>query len=1004
VVWAYGRLGAFVGREHELSRLQSALARRVRLALVIGDAGIGKSRFVGEGLSRASVGGMLAVGGGCLPLTGKLPLLPVADILGELSRLDGGASFEAALTAAPPYVRAELARLLPKLSTGETAAAEPAEWQHERLFAALAELLNGVALRRPLALLVEDVHWADGATLDFLTYLVRPSRASAVSLVVTCRSDEVPLDAAVANWLIHTRRDAGVEEIWLGPLSRSEAAEQVSALVGAPVPAGLVEEVYARAEGHPFFTEQLVAAAVTDAAAQRQPVRLPARLAELLVIRAARCGADARAVLSALAVAGRPLTEGFLGQITELDPPTVRAAVHELAVARLLAAPDEKVPRLRHALLGEAVAADLLPSERTSLHERLASALETAGGETLAAEAAGHWAAAGRTVEEMQARLAAASAAEQVSAYADAAAHWQRAIELLEAKPDADLGEGLDLPHVYLRAVDALNVSGDGVQAGAVAEEAYRRFAHHPDRATAALVHLRAACFRAIDSPAAGLPLMKEALRLFEGGPPSADHAKAWYRYANDFLLHGEGRHPEEILAALNSALGLAEGAGAAELVPRILCLIAYQSFLRGEVDEGFGLLARGWSVPEASSDAWTVTWLFESESDALLKVAKLKEATRVGLRGVDALTHLGFESSFDGAVILGNAVEGLLCRGRTAEAAALIDPATAGRVDRDHWPLHACRAEVDLLRGEVDAAVERLHLIEFSASLDFAREMGQALAEAAVWAGRPYEALEEVRPVLERLKGTDWVIFCGWLLAVGMRACGDLAEVARARRGDQAVRSALAAADNLVSWTNQERGRPFTDHPFVGIIPAARATWDAERSRATGANDPAAWRVAASEWEALDYRHRAGYCWWRLAEAQLAAGETPASASAAMRTASATADGHAPLLAQIRALARRARIPLDTSPITAPQEQVPQVSTPYGLTERELEILRLLTHGRSNAEIGAELFISPRTAGVHVTNILRKLGVTNRVQAAALAERAGLFEAGQAGGPLARS
>jgi predicted ATPase len=98
--------GAFVGREHDLSRLQSALARQARLTLVVGDAGIGKSRFVGEGLSRARVGGMLTVGGGCLPLTVKLPLLPVADILGELSQLDGGAPFEAALTAAPPYVRA----------------------------------------------------------------------------------------------------------------------------------------------------------------------------------------------------------------------------------------------------------------------------------------------------------------------------------------------------------------------------------------------------------------------------------------------------------------------------------------------------------------------------------------------------------------------------------------------------------------------------------------------------------------------------------------------------------------------------------------------------------------------------------------------------------------------------------------------------------------------------------------------------------------------------------
>src|SRR5262245_11649473 len=266
--------GAFVGREGELSRLQSALAGRVRLVLVIGDAGIGKTRFVSEGLSRASADGMLTVGGGCLPLAGKLPLLPVGDALGELSRLDGGAPFDAALTAASEFVRSELARLVPRLATGE-AAAEPVEqWRHERLFAALAELLDGVARRRLLALLVEDVHWADGATLDFLTYLVRPSRTSAVSVVVTCRSDEVPLDPVVADWLTHARRDAGVEEIRLGPLSRSEVAEQVTGLVGVP-PTELVEQIYTRAEGHPFFTEQLVAAAVTDSGQLAGPVALP---------------------------------------------------------------------------------------------------------------------------------------------------------------------------------------------------------------------------------------------------------------------------------------------------------------------------------------------------------------------------------------------------------------------------------------------------------------------------------------------------------------------------------------------------------------------------------------------------------------------------------------------------------------------------------------------------------------------------------------------------------
>jgi predicted ATPase len=177
---------AFVGRERELSRLKSALAGRVRLVLVVGDAGIGKTRFVGEGLRHAAAGGMITIGGGCLPLAEKLPLLPVADALGELSRLDGGALFEATLAAAPAYVRSEVVRLLPRLGPAEPGAAGPAEgWRHERLFAAVAELLGGVARRSSTVLLIEDVHWADGSSLDFLTYLIRAGQGGAVPVVVT---------------------------------------------------------------------------------------------------------------------------------------------------------------------------------------------------------------------------------------------------------------------------------------------------------------------------------------------------------------------------------------------------------------------------------------------------------------------------------------------------------------------------------------------------------------------------------------------------------------------------------------------------------------------------------------------------------------------------------------------------------------------------------------------------------------------------------------------------
>ena len=160
----------FVGRERELSRLRAVVGGgEARLLLVMGDAGVGKTRLVTEGMGRVAADGVVAVWGGCLPLRETLPLLPVADALGELSRVDGGELLDAALAVTPGYVRVEVERLLPRLGSGT---AEPSgqvdSGQRDRLFAAVAELLGAVAQRRRVALVVEDLHWADTATLDFI--------------------------------------------------------------------------------------------------------------------------------------------------------------------------------------------------------------------------------------------------------------------------------------------------------------------------------------------------------------------------------------------------------------------------------------------------------------------------------------------------------------------------------------------------------------------------------------------------------------------------------------------------------------------------------------------------------------------------------------------------------------------------------------------------------------------------------------------------------------------
>jgi DNA-binding CsgD family transcriptional regulator len=396
--------------------------------------------------------------------------------------------------------------------------------------------------------------------------------------------------------------------------------------------------------------------------------------------------------------------------------------------------------------------------------------------------------------------------------------------------------------------------------------------------------------------------------------------------------------------------------------------------------------------------DASAQVWLAANESDALLKLAKFAEAAEVAMRALGPARQAGVQASWRATILASNASEALLAGGRTAEAAALIDPLITGPPDRDSWLVHLARADIDLLRGDTDAAAARRRLTDAIPArlgyyVDYARESAQRAAELAVWSGRPGDALEEVRRVLGLFRVPDLTIFCGRILATGLRACADLAEQARARRDEPAVHAAEADADGLVSWVDQMAGAPFAEHRFAATSPAERASWDAERTRLAGASDPEAWSRAAKTWTGLSCPHRAGYAWWRQAQAQLDAGQPAAAAATALRAAAATADGHAPLLAQVRLLAERARIPLQAAATQTP----PPTAAPahYGLTGRELAVLRLLAAGRSNAQIGAELYISPSTASVHVTSILRKLGVSSRVQAAALAERAGLLPPG---------
>ncbi|MCW2569878.1 MAG: hypothetical protein JWN54_3975, partial [Mycobacterium sp.] len=965
------------------------------IVLVTGDAGIGKTRLAAEALRQAAGRGALCVAVGCLPLADKLALLPMTDALRELGQLGEGRILQAALDRLPDHLRLELGRLLPELP-GPAPDGDVVGGQRGRLFAAVGQLLREVARHTELVLLVEDVQWADAASLDLLTYLRPAARASALSTVVTCRSDEAPLDDRVAQWMAHSRA-AMVTEVRLTALSRDEVAQQVIGLVGHAWPAELVEQLYARAGGNPFLTEQLVAAALAapDPNGPSLPRQLPGGLVELLDVRAHRVGEQARTVLAALAVAGRALTEPELARVTGLGEQGVRPALRELSAAALLAAGSgDGGCRPRHALLAEAVCTHLLPGELRWLHARIAETLEADGDPALSTEVAGHWAAAGRPADEFRASVVAARAAGRVFAFVEAAALWRRAIALGEQLPAAVAALGLDPARLHLAAVEALEAAGRATEAAALVEEAYTRFGAGPDHHTAALVHLRAAQYRTLADPAAARPLFEEALRLFAGSPPCAEHAEALRLYARMFRIEGRG---QLALDHLGKALRVAKAAQALAPQVRTLGEVAQVRFLRGEVGDGFAELRHGRLLTADIDDVEPEMCIAVFESDALFNVGRLHEARRVALDGVERARSTGRGSTYNATILLGQAVQAMLELGHTDNAARLLDAVTDGTPRIDDWSPYVGRAQVDLRRGLIDEAARRLDAVRglpLGGHLEFDREISQRLAELALWRREPEECLDVVRQVLPRLEGTDQELFCGELLVLGLRGAADLAERSRARGDQPGLRRTEVAVEQLTATLDRMLGRPLADHPFLARISADRASWSAEHSRAAGTSDPAAWKTAALQWQTLRRPHRAAYAWWRCAEARLTERCRPADAAHPLHRAAQAARTMVPLYAATAALAGRARIPLSprrTEDVR--QAAAPPPAAPYALTARERQVLHLLAHGRTNTQIGTELYISPKTAGVHVMNILRKMDVSNRAHAAVVAERAGLLD-----------
>jgi DNA-binding CsgD family transcriptional regulator/tetratricopeptide (TPR) repeat protein len=990
-----------VGRDAEVAQLRAALQRaaagRPAIVVVAGEAGVGKTRLVAELLRDAGQLGAVALTGGCLDVgEGVLAYAPMVQALRPLARIMGPGELERVLGGAG----GELARLVPQLGPpagGEQAAAPLAP---ARLFELLLGVLHRLAERGPVLLVVEDLHWADQSTRELLGFLVRNLRAG-VALVLTYRSDELHRRHPLRPFLAELDRSGRAERLELGRLGRRELAELLAGILDEPVAPALVGQILARSEGNPFFAEELLAAHV-------EGTKLPSVLRDLVLARVEVLSEAAQRVLEAAAVAGTRVDHELLAAVVGQDAERLVWLLREAVTHHVLAVDQASGAYVfRHALVQEAIYDDLLPVQRGPLHAAYARALEGrieqragASGVTGATavergQLAYHWYAAHDQGQALLACVQAGQAAESASALVEALEHYERALELWDQVPEAAARSPLDRGVLLHRAAEVANLAGQYDRAMALGRMAIDEVdaAAEPLRAGALLERLARYHWVAGDSPKA-MAAVERAVATIPAEPPSPELARALAAHGQLLIL---ASHHFDARVRCEQAVAVARQVGARDVEGHALTSLGTSLGALGHMEDGIAHLERGLQIAKQLGNVDDLLRAYANLATVLERGGRAADAVDVYLAGVDLARQFGAMGSF-GTKLLPDAAIALLNLGRRDEAErALAEVFDLDLVSPAHWlgPLTA-RGTLRLRRGDLAGAQAdfRQVLDDSPAPLEpqSATPVFSGLAEVAMWDGRLPDARAAVAGGLAILATSEEPYLIVKLCRTGMAVEAAAAELARARHADADHQAARRLAADLI-----DRARAATAVANLVLTPGVEANLlaaEAEWSRANGQSDPERWAGSAAAWEALSFPWPAAYARWRQAEALLARGASRAAAAAALAKAWTPASelGAQLLVAEIDSLARRARIELAPPPGEAepdgPAQEPATVTDELGLTPREREVLALVADGCTNRQIAEALFISDKTASVHVSNILAKLGVSNRGEAAAVAHR----------------
>jgi DNA-binding NarL/FixJ family response regulator len=939
-----------VGRDEELVQLRAAFDAAgpdgTRLVLVGAEAGVGKTRLVHEAVREAAARGFTVLEGACLPLGSALPYGPFVEVLG-----------------ADMFIG-------------------PDSGDRLRLFGAAATALAARAGPHGVVVLLEDLHWADASTCDLLLFCARMLAGGRVVLVGTYRTEEAP-GSPLGGLLVQLGAAPWLTRLELAPFSRTEMAVQLTGIRGTEPSAELVSRVYARSGGNAFFAEELLAA---DPVAER----LPESLRAAVLSRLGPLGGQARAVARVLAVAGPRVSQELLLAACTLDPPEVDTGVAAL-VANALVVSGEGGYGFRHALAQEAMLSDLGPAERTTTHRRVAELLtgrpdlapvrSPAG---VAAERAHHWEAAGEPALALAEAVRAAAAAEQVSAKAVAYGQFDRVLRLWDRVADPAAVAGMDRVSLLERAGNAAIAADRYDRAADILHDA--RSALDPDRDAPRLAQVLAQLAwaeRNRGRPAESAELVDLAADMLPADRPTPALSHVLGMQARDRLNHY--RFPEVVpLARRAIEVAGAVGEHVDEGMARIS--LAYGLIHTGGPDgEGVAELVRGVELVRRYGDVQTFALAVFGAAENYRYLNRFEDAVAVALEGHQHLTRMAAPPTHL-CLVAATAAASLCALGQLGRAEDLLAPAGTPVLLLEIYRLWWL-GQVQVLRGRMAEAhstggeLAKIHSVDYAQIRASGAQFTVLLAAAE---GRWDDARAAALDALEAQVGLTTNEFGFLVAARALAAEADRRESGAADPGaPEAIGSLLAAVRTLAA---REPGLHGTPRPEATCYAALA---EADAARALGSDDPALWRAAVTAADATVEPWPQAYARLRSAAAMLRAGTSRAEAAELLSAAHRIAAGMdaGPLVREAEAVAAGYRVPLGGA---RPADGADPLGR-FGLTAREAEVLGLVAAGLSNREIAGKLFISAKTASVHVTHILAKLGVASRVQAAGVAHRAGL-------------